>query len=168
MLKSRNKKIAKLNKILHCHYKSHLSCYREGILKRSTSFNPSEGPSPVLRASSFMDSLAPNAAEHNMDLATFLIYRACHNSFLANYFYWWDNNPQNIFLFSYILALKPFYLLEANKERILSLSLHVAVQWVKFCWKCWASEQNDALCIVLFDLMYNHFFNLCWWHLYFL
>jgi len=84
-------------------------------LKRSTSLNQNENdnstphPQGVLRATSFMDSLAPTtstifanddqiqstesvANEFNVDLTTFLIQKASNNSTLANYFFWYKNN----------------------------------------------------------------------------
>jgi len=70
-------------------------------LKRSSSSLSSDSASTasasVARTSSLMDSMTLEEAviepikpnlELNMDLTTFLIHRACINSTLANYFFW--------------------------------------------------------------------------------
>ncbi|XP_069694046.1 phosphatidylinositol 3-kinase catalytic subunit type 3 isoform X1 [Periplaneta americana] len=89
----------------------------ETTMKKSLSFNPTEQgvgsdvPPPVARSNSLLDSLVqsslpadqpdsnletaqegqwgPEREETSQDLATFLIQRACQNSTLANYFYWY-------------------------------------------------------------------------------
>lgn len=86
-------------------------------MKKSLSFNPTdqgvrsdEGSPPVARSNSLLDSLVQNSPpdqpdsrlqtgqgtqrgtereDSSQDLATFLIQRACQNSTLANYFYWY-------------------------------------------------------------------------------
>jgi len=89
----------------------------ETTMKKSLSFNPTdqgvrsdEGSPPVARSNSLLDSLVQNSPpeqpvsrletgqgnqrgpereDSSQDLATFLIQRACQNSTLANYFYWY-------------------------------------------------------------------------------
>jgi phosphatidylinositol 3-kinase len=73
--------------------------YRDlkGSSSSMSSESASNGNSSVLRTASLMDSMTlagaplepvkPNL-ELNMDLATFLIHRACLNSTLSNYFFW--------------------------------------------------------------------------------
>lgn len=71
----------------------------EVTMRKSMSFNPAEqgevAPS-IVRSNSLLESVMPdtlhwdNEKENsNQDLATFLIQRACQNSTLANYFYWY-------------------------------------------------------------------------------
>jgi hypothetical protein len=91
-------------------------------MKKSLSFNPAEQGvgsgevfPPVARSNSLLDSLVqsslpteqpdsksetgqggqwgPEREETSQDLATFLIQRACQNSTLANYFYWYVFYP---------------------------------------------------------------------------
>ncbi|XP_066993314.2 phosphatidylinositol 3-kinase catalytic subunit type 3 isoform X2 [Anabrus simplex] len=72
----------------------------ETVIKKSQSFSPAvdDGDLPqVLRSNSLMESLIPESSPvaeepqetDDCDLATFLIHRACQNSTLANYFYWY-------------------------------------------------------------------------------
>jgi hypothetical protein len=87
-------------------------------MKKSLSLNPTEQrigsddvPPPVARSNSLLDNLVQNSLpadqpdsklnaglrcqwepekeDTSQDLATFLIQRACQNSALANYFYWY-------------------------------------------------------------------------------